>query len=491
MRHALDLSLESGPCREHIRESRGEFTVAKDQNVRPRSDWFSDRAATYLAAGRPGITQETGFWTVLPTGCGLFGFSMMEDILASIGTINADYEKTSRTELEIARDYFNYDVVLGEMLRELGIAPRTPPPPPSLAFPFRLPLTPLSRRPIRLPEVTLRTVLGTHLPAFTPHDDPATPRASIIVVTHNNLVFTLMSLETVLANTDYAPVEVLVVDNASTDGTPDYLRTLAAQNPQVRIFFNAENLGFAKANNKGLAAATGEFLILLNNDTIVPPHWLGRLLKHLTDPTIGLLGPITNRIGNESEIPNSYQPYGEFLEFAESRATACPGESREIRMPAMFCLAMRRATFKKIGPLDEQFEIGLCENDYAMRGRNAGLRIIYAEDALVHHFGEASLGHLYPFGKHAEVFASNRTRFEKKWGAKCNGHDSREKSEYRSLTARIHAAVIAHTPPGASVLVVSKGDPRLVNVPKRRASHFPQSASGALRNRDQLSSNLQ
>ena len=73
--------------RAYVQGSRGEFTVAKDQNVLLRSGWFSDRSACYLAAGRPVITQETGFSNILPTGKGLFAFETLDDILAAVDTI--------------------------------------------------------------------------------------------------------------------------------------------------------------------------------------------------------------------------------------------------------------------------------------------------------------------------------------------------------------------------------------------------------------------
>ena len=116
VRHALDLSLDVVPYREYIRQSRGEFTVAKDQNVRLRSGWFSDRSATYLAAGRPVITQDTGFSTILPTGRGLFGFATAEETLAAVEHINSDYDGHSLAAQELARDCFNYDVVLPQIL---------------------------------------------------------------------------------------------------------------------------------------------------------------------------------------------------------------------------------------------------------------------------------------------------------------------------------------------------------------------------------------
>lgn len=121
VRDALSFSMDLDEYRQYIVQSRGEFTVAKDQNVRLRSGWFSDRAATYLAAGRPVITQETGFSNILPAGQGLFAFSTVEEIVRAVESVNSDYERHSRAASEIARDYFNYDVVLTRLLADAGI----------------------------------------------------------------------------------------------------------------------------------------------------------------------------------------------------------------------------------------------------------------------------------------------------------------------------------------------------------------------------------
>src|SRR4029077_6570974 len=100
--------------------------VAKDQNARFRSGWFSERSAQYLAAGRPVITQETGFSNILPTGKGLFGFSTVDDIRQAVDAINADYDRHSRAALTIARECFDYRVVLPRMLQYLETgAPRS------------------------------------------------------------------------------------------------------------------------------------------------------------------------------------------------------------------------------------------------------------------------------------------------------------------------------------------------------------------------------
>lgn len=121
VRHAMEFSMDADAYRQYIAQSRGEFTVAKDQNVRLRTGWFSDRSATYLAANRPVITQDTGFGNVLPTGEGLFAFSDMESLLTAVEQINMDYQRHCRAASALARDYFNYDVVLPKILSEMGV----------------------------------------------------------------------------------------------------------------------------------------------------------------------------------------------------------------------------------------------------------------------------------------------------------------------------------------------------------------------------------
>ncbi len=117
--HAM--TLDPRPYADYIRASRGEFTVAKDLNVRLKSGWFSERSACYLAAGRPVITQDTGFGSALPTGAGLFAFDSMEAILAAFDAVNSDYEKHSRAARAIAEEYFKAETVLARLLRDLGL----------------------------------------------------------------------------------------------------------------------------------------------------------------------------------------------------------------------------------------------------------------------------------------------------------------------------------------------------------------------------------
>lgn len=118
---SLPISRDIDKYREYIQKSRGEFTVTKEQVVRPRTGWFSDRSATFLAAGRPVITQETGFSKFLPTGKGLFGFLTMDEILSAVDVIQSDYAGNCRAAREIAQEYFAAEKVLGKLMSEAGL----------------------------------------------------------------------------------------------------------------------------------------------------------------------------------------------------------------------------------------------------------------------------------------------------------------------------------------------------------------------------------
>jgi hypothetical protein len=118
---AFSLSLDIASYRDYILGSRGEFTVAKDQNIRLRSGWFSDRSACYLAAGKPVVTQDTAFANILPTGCGLFAFRSMENILTAIDAIASNYEGHCRAAREIAEEYFAAEKVLGSLMERVGL----------------------------------------------------------------------------------------------------------------------------------------------------------------------------------------------------------------------------------------------------------------------------------------------------------------------------------------------------------------------------------
>jgi len=467
VREPRSLSADVDLYRTYLASSRAEFTVAKDQNVRLRTGWFSDRSATYLAAGRPVVTQDTGFGSTLPTGEGLFSFTTIDEARASVESIQADYARHARAATELAREYFAAERVLGRLLRTLDLP----------TFPPGLVLMPVSRRPTRLPDETVRHVLAR--PLGPGGRNGGRPELSAVVVTVDGLPFTRLCLESVLDRANGPTLEVVVVDNASTDGTRAYLAELAQLDPRLQVVLNERNRGFPAAVNQGLATARGETLVVLNNDVVAPPGAISRLARHLADPSLGIVGPASNGAATEAEIDAPYRTYGELVEAAAERASAHAGKVTDLPMLTMFCVALRRSVLDRVGPLDECFETGLFEDDdYSRRVRNAGFRVVCAEDVLVHHFGQASFGRLVPSGEFGALFEANKRRFESKWGIVWEEHQRRPSEEYLRTVQAIHRVIREALPEQPPILVVSKGDDELVQMCGRRAVHFPRAANG-------------
>lgn len=243
------------------------------------------------------------------------------------------------------------------------------------------------------------------------------PKASLIVLTYNNLALTKECLKSIEVNTYYDNYEVIIVDNMSTDNTREYLRENYSNRENYQLIFNEDNLGFAAGNNVGLAAAEGDILVILNNDTYVGPYWLSGLIRALeANPQLGLVGPVTNNIGNESKINISYDNWSEMglkaLEYCAREAN----KIYPIDCAAFFCVAFSREVYEKVGPMSLDYGLGFFEDDdYCMRVREAGWEIAVVEDSFVHHHLSASFNKLKN-NKKEELMKRNQAIFESKWG---------------------------------------------------------------------------
>ena len=240
------------------------------------------------------------------------------------------------------------------------------------------------------------------------------PLVSVLIVTHGALHHTRRCLASLLTGETWPRLEVLVVDNASPDETAAYLRQL--DDPRLRPFFPGENLGFPRANNLALAQARGEVVVFLNNDTVVPPGLLGRLVRHLeADPKLGLLCATTNFCGNEALVAADYDDLADLPRSAARRARRYAGRTFDLPVAALYCVAARRRVLDEVGPLDEGFGIGMFEDDdYSLRVREAGYRVACAEDAYVHHVGQASFQQLSAEA-YQTLWRQNQESFERKW----------------------------------------------------------------------------
>jgi GT2 family glycosyltransferase/glycosyltransferase involved in cell wall biosynthesis len=253
----------------------------------------------------------------------------------------------------------------------------------------------------------------------------ALPMLSAVVITYKNLDLTKQCLSSILDNTTQPRFEVVVVDNASGTDMTEYLRALADGDERVRLVLNDENRGFAAAVNQGLEQTRGDVLVIMNNDTVVPNAWQVPMIRHAQRPDVGLVVATTNLSGNESRVIVDYSDFEEMERFAATRRRTFDGRSFDIRVAAMYCMAMRREVYELVGSLDEGFGIGLFEDDdYSYRARLEGLRVICAEDAFVHHAGRAAFGKL-PGEELQALWDENQRRFEEKWGVVWEPHTLR------------------------------------------------------------------
>ena len=244
------------------------------------------------------------------------------------------------------------------------------------------------------------------------------PAISVVVLTYNNWAYTQACLHSLFTRSDYpGHLEVVVTDNASSDETVERLKEWALREPRLKLVLNDRNLGFSAGNNTGLAAATGDYLIMLNNDTVVTRGWILGLLRHFqTDPKLGLLGPATNHIGNESKVPVRYDTLAQMPTAARVWTLEHMGQTYGMRTLAFFCVMMSRAVYERVGPMDETFGRGFFEDDdYCRRIEQQGLRLACADDVLVHHRLSASFDKV-DNGERQALFERNKAYYESKWG---------------------------------------------------------------------------
>ena len=268
----------------------------------------------------------------------------------------------------------------------------------------------------------------------------AVPKVSIIVLTYNNLELNKFCVDSILEKTAYPNYELIILDNCSTDGTVEYLQELDKKNdPRVKVIINKENSGFAGGNNLAIDQASGDFIMLLNNDTVVTRGWLTNAVKHMAnDPKCGMCGSVTNSIGNEAMIGVNYKNIRELDNFAFQYTRSHNNEVyTDVDRLAMFCTLIRREIIDQYGKLDVDYQVGMFEDDdYAQVVKKAGYDLVIAEDVFVHHVNNASFKKLQS-EEYKRIFEKNKEHFEKKWSVKWKMPKYRE-----GVTAVINAGMM-------------------------------------------------
>lgn len=234
---------------------------------------------------------------------------------------------------------------------------------------------------------------------------------SIVILTLNNWNLTERCLQSITNYTEI-PYEIICVDNGSSDGTQAHLR----DREDLYFIENERNLGFARACNQGMAAASGDYILLLNNDTVVSHRWLGNLMTVLTSsPEVGIVGPMSNLVIPQQRYPASYPTYEEYHRFAETFNRSNASIWRDTTAISGFCMLFHQQLYHQIGGLDESFLRGGYEDiDFCYRALKAGRRLVIASDTYVHHVGNASF--LSNSIDMNSLAMNNRRVFLKKWG---------------------------------------------------------------------------
>ncbi|MEI6206733.1 MAG: glycosyltransferase family 2 protein [Desulfuromonadales bacterium] len=234
-----------------------------------------------------------------------------------------------------------------------------------------------------------------------PGHTPVQPdRISIVIPLYNQLAYTRICLESLRATVP-AETGIILIDNASSDGTSGYLSTLAG----VSVISNQENLGFAGACNQGIRAATGEWIVVMNNDVILSAGWLAGLLEATGRWELDMVSPAIREGENNYDIENhAHELTGRM------RGVIRRGKANGI------CFMAHRRVFDTIGLFDENFRIGQYEDkDLFLRAVLAGFRLGTVGSAFLHHFGSVTQNSIKSARVVKPYALENKAYFIRKW----------------------------------------------------------------------------
>ncbi|MCU7519720.1 MAG: glycosyltransferase [Ignavibacteria bacterium] len=240
---------------------------------------------------------------------------------------------------------------------------------------------------------------------------------SIVVLTFNGLKFNKECINSILKHTKLK-YEIIIVDNASTDGTVTYLKNLQKKYARIKVILNDSNYGFPKAINQALKAASGNYLVIANNDIVVTEGWLQRMLEVAeSDAKTGIVGPISNLVsGIQMDENAKYKTIPEMHKYAKMIKRQNSGKTLEYLRVSFLCTLIKKEVIDLIGGLDERFSPGNFEDDdFCLRSHIAGYKTVIAEDVFVHHYGSKSF-RADGYEKYAKLIRLNEKKFLEKWG---------------------------------------------------------------------------
>jgi GT2 family glycosyltransferase len=242
---------------------------------------------------------------------------------------------------------------------------------------------------------------------------PDSPGASIIIPVHNGVAYTLICLAA-LAQAQLDGSEVIVVDNGSTDATPQRLAAWAEGAPSRRVVDMGANAGFARGCNAGAALADRPMLVFLNNDTFVFPDWLPRLLEPFADGAVKVTGSRllfpSDRVQHAGVAFDDRGPHHVFAGLPAEHPAVM--ERRDWQAVTGAALAIRTDEFRRLGGFDERYVNSFEDIDLCLRVKADGGRVVYVPDSVAYHFESVTVGRL------GEDDDANYRRFISSWRGK-------------------------------------------------------------------------
>ncbi|HKV82915.1 MAG TPA: glycosyltransferase [Ktedonobacterales bacterium] len=251
-------------------------------------------------------------------------------------------------------------------------------------------IMPVPSAPQPEPSQDVRHVSGAEVRAEKLPKQPAFTGVSIVIPVFNALEYTKACVDSLYRVAGATPFEVIVVDNGSRPEVLTWLQVESERRERMWYISLTENLGFSKAVNLGMRQARGQYLLLLNSDTVVTTGWLDRLVSAAeSDPRIGIVSPITNYVGEGLQIAPAAR--GLPVSQAETFAASVREVTQLLYPPerlVFFCVLIKRQVVNLLGSLDEGYGLGNFEDeDYSVRTRLAGFTLAIAQNAFVYHHG--------------------------------------------------------------------------------------------------------
>ena len=254
---------------------------------------------------------------------------------------------------------------------------------------------------------------------IAPKQDFNGPLASIVIPLYNQLEYTRKCLLAVLKNTLYAPYEIIFVNDASQDGTYEYLEELKQKNSAIKVIHNEQNLGFAASCNRGAKAAKGDYIVFLNNDTEAQKEWLVNLVASAhNDALVGA-------VGSKLLYPDGTIQHAGVLVTRDEKAgnllapwhlhNGKPADFEAANQPFLFqavtaaCMLVSKEAFEQAAGFDEEFRNGYEDVDLCFTMGQQGKRILYQPESVVIHYESKSGAQRFAF------MNDNTKRLHEKW----------------------------------------------------------------------------